>query len=50
MKAREVRKVGFELSFEGWVDFNREEGKGRGGHIKNLNMYRCLHGTIIKPT
>lgn len=31
-KAREVKEVGFEAGTEGWVDFKRTEGEGKGGH------------------
>lgn len=26
--------MAFELGFEGWVDFKRWEGEGRGGHLR----------------
>ena len=36
MKATEVTEGEFELGTEGWVDFHRGKGEGRGEHISKI--------------
>lgn len=36
MKATEVTEGEFELGTEGWVDFHRGKGEGRGEHISEI--------------